>query len=61
MGKIIGLMLVAAIAWAGWQLHSKGVDEAFGGALAPSAAALTDRIGSVNCTRNGNRVPPTAR
>ncbi len=42
MGKIIGWMLVAAVAWAGWQLHSKGAEEAFGGALAPSAAATDD-------------------
>lgn len=39
MGKVFGLILLAAIVWAGWQLHTKGTEGAFGGALAPSAAA----------------------
>ncbi len=42
MGKLLGLILLGAVAWAGWQIHTKGVDQAFDGALAPSAAATDD-------------------
>jgi hypothetical protein len=42
MGKLIVVALVGAAVFAGWELHSKGPDQAFGGALAPSAAATDD-------------------
>lgn len=39
MGKFFGLILIGVVAWAGWQIHTQGIEGAFGGALAPSEAA----------------------
>jgi hypothetical protein len=39
MGKLVMLALIGAAVYVGWEVHSKGVNEAFDGALAPSAAA----------------------
>ena len=36
MGKLMGLILIVAVAYAGWEIHSKGMDEALGGIFASS-------------------------
>lgn len=35
MKKLFFLLLLGGAAWAGWELHTKGTEGAFGGALAP--------------------------
>jgi hypothetical protein len=42
MGKLIMLALIGAAVYVGWEVHDKGTDQAFDGALAPSAAATDD-------------------
>ncbi len=34
MGKLMGLILIVAVVYAGWEIHSKGMDEALGGIFA---------------------------
>ena len=34
MGKLMGLILIVAVAYGGWELHSKGRDGALGGMFA---------------------------
>ncbi len=36
MGKLMGLILIAAVAYGGWEIHSKGVEKALGGIFASS-------------------------
>ena len=36
MGRLIALCLIVAVVWAAAELYTKGVDGAFGGALASS-------------------------
>jgi hypothetical protein len=36
MGKLMGLILIVAVAYAGWEIHSKGRDQALGGMFASS-------------------------
>ncbi len=36
MGKLIGLILIVAVAYGGWEIHSKGTEKALGGIFASS-------------------------
>ncbi len=36
MGKVMGLILIVAVAYGGWEIHSKGMDKALGGIFASS-------------------------
>lgn len=42
MGKLIVMALIGAAVYVGWEIHTKGTDQAFDGALAPSAGATDD-------------------
>jgi hypothetical protein len=35
MGKVLIIVLIAAVGWVGWTLHNEGTEKAFGGILAP--------------------------
>ena len=38
MGKLMGLILIVAVAYSGWEIHTKGVEGALGGIFASSRA-----------------------
>ena len=59
MGKLLLLLLLGGAVWAGWQIHTKGVDGAFGGALAPSAAATDPKKHAMGA--HPDRVSPHAQ
>ena len=38
MGKLMGLILIVAVAYGGWEIHTKGRERALGGLFASSQA-----------------------
>jgi hypothetical protein len=61
MGKVMGLILIVAVAYAGWEIHSKGMDEALGGIFASSQnsepSSDSERVHESRITRMGQLGP----
>lgn len=62
MGKLMGLILIVAVVYAGWEIHSKGMDEALGGIFASSQNSSelsrdSDRASKSRVSRMGQLGP----
>jgi hypothetical protein len=62
MGKLIGLILIVAVVYGGWEIHSKGMDKALGGIFAssesnPESSGDSNRKHKSRVTRMGQVGP----
>ena len=62
MGKLMGLILIAAVVYGGWEIHSKGMEKALGGIFAssqdnPEASGDSKRTHKSRVTRMGQVGP----
>ncbi len=62
MGKLIGLILIVAVAYGGWEIHSKGMEKAMGGIFAssqdnPEPSSDSKRTRKSRVTRMGQLGP----
>ena len=62
MGKLMGLILIVAVVYAGWEIHSKGMDEALGGIFASNPTNTepsrdSDRTSNSRVSRMGQLGP----
>ncbi len=62
MGKMMGLILIVAVVYTGWEIHSKGMDEALGGIFASSQNSSetsrdSDRTSKSRVSRMGQLGP----
>ncbi len=62
MGKLMGLILIVAVLYAGWEIHSKGMDEALGGIFASNqtnseTSRDSDRTSKSRVSRMGQLGP----
>jgi hypothetical protein len=62
MGKLIGLILIVAVVYGGWEIHSKGTEKALGGIFAssqnsPESSSDSKRTHKSRVTRMGQLGP----
>ncbi len=62
MGKLMGLILIVAVLYGGWEIHSKGMDKALGGIFASSqnrseSRSESDRTNKSRVSRMGQLGP----
>jgi len=62
MAKIFGVLLIVLGVWVGMEIYTKGMDEAFGGALARLSAPLeTDETTDYDASDSTSSDGPTER
>jgi hypothetical protein len=62
MGKLIGLILIVAVAYGGWEIHTKGMEKTMGGIFAssqndPEPSSDSKRTRKSRVTRMGQLGP----